>query len=180
MFFWPVRVYYEDTDCGGVVYYANYLRFMERARTEWLRALGFEQDLLATEHGVIFAVRSVALDFVRPARFNDLLRVGAHVVERRAASLTFAQEVTTMKPGEEMERHSGMHEARANSFNVEAPIPVGIHADIDSEIVSESHARVDPDSVLCAGRVQVVCVDAVGMRPRRIPDVLLREISRVC
>jgi acyl-CoA thioester hydrolase len=180
MFFWPVRVYYEDTDCGGVVYYANYLRFMERARTEWLRALGFEQDVLATQHGVIFAVRSVALDFNRPARFNDLLRVSAGVVERRAASLTFAQEVAAMKPGEEMERHSGMQAARARSFNVEAPIHGGIDAGIDPEIESDIQYAVDPDSVLCAGRVQVVCVDAEGLRPRRIPDVLLREISRVC
>ena len=74
-FVWPVRVYYEDTDTGGVVYYANYLRFMERARTEWLRSLGFEQDALAREAGVIFAVRSAALEYLRPARFNDLLQV---------------------------------------------------------------------------------------------------------
>ena len=180
MFFWPVRVYYEDTDCGGVVYYANYLRFMERARTEWLRALGFEQDVLATQHGVIFAVRSVALDFIRPARFNDLLRVGAGVVERRAASLTFAQEVAAMKPGDDAERHSKMQAARAKSFNVEAPIHVGIHADSDPKIDSEVQYGADRDSILCAGRVQVVCVDAAGLRPRRIPDVLLKEISRVC
>ena len=66
-----VRVYYEDTDAGGVVYYANYLRFMERARTEWLRSLGVEQDELGTSQGVVFAVRSATVDYLKPARFND-------------------------------------------------------------------------------------------------------------
>lgn len=94
MFYWPVRVYYEDTDSGGVVYYANYLKFMERARTEWLRNLGFEQDVLGRDHGIIFAVRSVSIDFMRPGRFNDLLDVGVRLAGRRAASLTFAQEIT--------------------------------------------------------------------------------------
>ena len=76
-FLWPVRVYYEDTDSGGVVYYANYLKFMERARTEWLRALGFEQDQLIEEEGVIFAVRRAEVDFIAPGRFNDALQVSA-------------------------------------------------------------------------------------------------------
>lgn len=92
-FLWPVRVYYEDTDTGGVVYYANYLKFMERARTEWLRRLGIEQDELLREEKVIFAVRSVSLDFLKPAVFNDLLLVSARIVQRRGASLTFEQAV---------------------------------------------------------------------------------------
>jgi acyl-CoA thioester hydrolase len=92
-FRWPVRVYYEDTDAGGVVYYANYLKFMERARTEWLRELGFEQDALAREQGVLFAVTEVELHYLRPARFNDALSVTARVSERRRASLEFAQTV---------------------------------------------------------------------------------------
>jgi len=97
-FRWPVRVYYEDTDSGGVVYYANYLRFMERARTEWLRSLGFEQDRLAREQGLIFAVTEAELRFLRPARFNDALEVVARVIERRRASLRFAQ--TVVRDGE--------------------------------------------------------------------------------
>jgi acyl-CoA thioester hydrolase len=87
-------VYYEDTDHGGVVYYANYLKFMERARTEWLRARGAEQDVLAEQHGVIFAVRSVQMDYLKPARFNQLLSVSAEAVETGKASMTFKQEVT--------------------------------------------------------------------------------------
>jgi len=92
-FRWSVRVYYEDTDSGGVVYYANYLKFMERARTEWLRSLGFEQDRLAREAGIIFAVTEAELKFRRPARFNDALTVTARVIERRRVSLRFAQAV---------------------------------------------------------------------------------------
>lgn len=93
VFVWPVRVYYEDTDSGGVVYYANYLRFMERARTEYLRSLGFEQDQLAAEEGVIFAVRALDVDYRKPARFNDLLTVTAQITRRGQASLVFEQQI---------------------------------------------------------------------------------------
>jgi len=92
-FLWPVRVYYEDTDSGGVVYYANYLRFMERARTEYLRSLGFEQDVLARDEGIIFAVRSVSAEYHKPARFNDLLEVSAEITDLGKASVNFAQRV---------------------------------------------------------------------------------------
>ena len=92
-FIWPVRVYYEDTDSGGVVYYANYLKFMERARTEWLRSLGFEQDQLLKRDNILFAVRSINLDYLKPARFNDRLLVSAKISARGHASLTFAQAV---------------------------------------------------------------------------------------
>ncbi|HEY4126879.1 MAG TPA: tol-pal system-associated acyl-CoA thioesterase [Gammaproteobacteria bacterium] len=92
-FLWRVRVYYEDTDLGGVVYHANYLKFMERARTEWLRSLGFEQDVLRNHHSVQFVVVNADLHFRRPARFNDELTVSAEVKKRTAASITFHQEV---------------------------------------------------------------------------------------
>ena len=92
-FHWSLRVYYEDTDCGGVVYYANYLKFMERARTEWLRARGFEQDVLRKEHGVIFAVRSVSIDYLQPAKFNDALCVSVRPLEFGRASVRVMQEV---------------------------------------------------------------------------------------
>ena len=93
IFRWPVRVYYEDTDAGGVVYHANYLLFMERARTEWLRALGFEQDALRREAGVQFSVRRATIDYLRPALFNDLLTVTVGLTARGGASLDLAQEV---------------------------------------------------------------------------------------
>lgn len=92
-FDWPIRVYYEDTDSGGVVYHSQYLNFMERARTEWLRQLGFEQDELITEHQCIFAVHSMQLQFKRPARFNDALIVSSGVSDVSGASLSFEQRV---------------------------------------------------------------------------------------
>lgn len=71
----PVRVYYEDTDAAGIVYYANYLRFIERARSEWVRGLGIDQTRLRAETGIVFAVRSVTADYLRPAVLDDLLEV---------------------------------------------------------------------------------------------------------
>jgi acyl-CoA thioester hydrolase len=94
MFSWPVRVYWEDTDAGGVVYYANYLKFMERARSEWLRAQGFEQDQLRDEAGVLFVVRRVEIDYLAPARFNDQLDVAVALHEAGRASLVVRQELT--------------------------------------------------------------------------------------
>jgi acyl-CoA thioester hydrolase len=90
---WPVRVYYEDTDAAGVVYYANYLKFMERARTEWLRALGFEQTALSHEHGVVFVVRALTIEFLRPALFNDLLEVTVEFAGARGSLIELAQAV---------------------------------------------------------------------------------------
>ncbi len=92
-FCWPVRVYYEDTDAGGVVYYANYLKFAERARTEWLRAMGFEQTDLAEQHRVVFLVRSVALEYLKPARFNDELRVSVELIKVGAGQIDLAQRI---------------------------------------------------------------------------------------
>ncbi|HEX6549281.1 MAG TPA: tol-pal system-associated acyl-CoA thioesterase [Gammaproteobacteria bacterium] len=92
-FCWPVRVYFEDTDAGGVVYHANYLRFMERARTEWLRTLGFEQDDLRERFGVQFVVTAAHVDYRRAARFNEQLMVDVTVSEVGRASLGFRQQV---------------------------------------------------------------------------------------
>jgi acyl-CoA thioester hydrolase len=92
-FNWPVRVYWEDTDAGGVVYYANYLKFLERARTEWLSHLGLEQDELALHAGVVFVVRRVEADYLIPARFNDRLVVHCELVELGRASLSMDQKV---------------------------------------------------------------------------------------
>lgn len=92
-FEWPIRVYYEDTDSGGVVYHSNYLNFMERARTEWLRSLGFEQDELITNYQCIFAVHSIQLNFRRPAKFNDLLLVQSRITNLSGASFEFEQKI---------------------------------------------------------------------------------------
>lgn len=93
-FIWPIRVYYEDTDSGGVVYHANYLNFMERARTEWLRALGFEQTELKTELGIIFVVHSMTIAFKSPAYFNDMLEIKSRRIKMGHGSMEFLQSVT--------------------------------------------------------------------------------------
>ncbi|MDE2461173.1 MAG: tol-pal system-associated acyl-CoA thioesterase [Gammaproteobacteria bacterium] len=93
-----MRVYYEDTDAGGVVYHANYLKFLERARTEWLRHLGFEQDDLRRRLGVLFVMTALKLDYHKPAHFNDELAVSVEILHWRRASLTFAQDVHRLGP----------------------------------------------------------------------------------
>ena len=93
MFSWPTRVYWEDTDAGGVVYHAQYLAFLERARSEWLRARGVAQDRLRAEHDLVFAVRAMWIDFRAPARLDDLLAVSVAVRDCRKASLVFAQAI---------------------------------------------------------------------------------------
>ena len=98
-FVWPVRVYWEDTDAGGVVYYANYLKFMERARSEWLRSLGVEQTVLAEQDGLVFVVRQVAVDYLKPARFDDALAVVCALAELNKASLTMSQRIIWTKSG---------------------------------------------------------------------------------
>lgn len=95
-FTWPVRVYYEDTDAGGVVYHTCYLKFMERARTEWLRSLGFEQDELIEKQNIVFAVRSLSINYIKPARFNDQLEVESEIVKINKASILFDQAIHNM------------------------------------------------------------------------------------
>lgn len=92
-FTWPVRVYYEDTDGGGVVYHSNYLNFMERARTEWLRSLGFMQTELRSRLGVIFVVREIGIKYRQPARFDDLLEVRTELLELGRSLLRFRQTI---------------------------------------------------------------------------------------
>lgn len=92
-FHWSVRVYYEDTDAGGVVYHANYLRFMERARTEWLRERGVEQDWLRETHGIVFVVTRSDVHFMRPARFNDRLVITVGPERMGRTRIRFSQHV---------------------------------------------------------------------------------------
>ncbi len=89
----PVRVYYEDTDAGGVVYHANYLRFMERARSEWLSHLKLEHGPLAAEHDTLFVVRAAQIEYLRPARLSDLLQVEVAIRQIRRSAIVFAQHI---------------------------------------------------------------------------------------
>ena len=92
VFHWEVRVYYEDTDAGGIVYYANYLKFFERARTEWLRAIGVEQQELLEKHDALFVVKSVSADYHAPARLDDTVRLTLNIAKIGRASIVFLQQ----------------------------------------------------------------------------------------
>ena len=92
VFTWPIRVYWEDTDAGGIVFYANYLKFFERARTEWLRALGFGQQRLRNDTGAIFVVADTSVRYLEPARLDDLLDVSVRIAEAGRVSLTLLQQ----------------------------------------------------------------------------------------
>jgi acyl-CoA thioester hydrolase len=134
----PIRVYYEDTDTGGVVYHSNYLNFMERARTEWLRALGFEQDELRREQGVIFAVSAVSVSFHKPARFNELLTVTVELRRRGAASLTLAQQV--------LRGHEALAtgEVRVACIHAERFVPVPVPASVADKLAAVYGPAVAP------------------------------------
>lgn len=93
IFSWPIRVYFEDSDAQGLVYYANYFKFMERARTEWIRALGMEQDVLLEQQRRLVVVVETQAEFVQPARFNDQLVVTAALLERARASFLLEQRI---------------------------------------------------------------------------------------
>jgi acyl-CoA thioester hydrolase len=138
-----------------VVYYANYLKFMERARSEWLRSLGVEQDELIARERIIFAVRAVQVDYLHSARFNDVLWVTAEIAKQGRASLNFSQRV--IRP-DAVERTQAPRQ----------PAATDVAASIG-----------DKDKLLCTGQVRIACLDAATMRPRSIPSHLLAEISRV-
>lgn len=147
---WPVRVYYEDTDHGGVVYYANYLKFMERCRTEFLRSKGLEQDQLTRQWDVIFAVRRVAVDYLSPAKFNDQLLVTARVASVSKVRMVFEQSVYRL----------------AHSLKVSE---AGFY---DNDKVESACER------LCKAEIVVVSLSASQFRPKRIPEKLFEELRR--
>ena len=139
MFIHPVRVYWEDTDAGGVVYHAQYLAFLERARSEWLRVLGRQQDRLRAEHDLVFAVRAMRIDFRAPARLDDALDVTAALRECRRASLVFAQSI---RRGDALLLDAEVRVAAlsASTFRPR-PIPDSLYAELKAlEIPTESTA----------------------------------------
>jgi acyl-CoA thioester hydrolase len=146
-FSWRTRVYWEDTDAGGVVYYANYLRFMERARTEWLRTLGFCQRDLALNHGVLFAVTRVRIDYRRPARLDDELSVTCDPRSVGAASVSFAQNILRV----------------SSATRTDAAEPPG--------------AFDPAPGVLTESEVRIACLDARTFRPLRTPEFLLSAFA---
>ena len=128
-FNWPVRVYYEDTDAGGVVYHSNYLNFMERARTEWLRALGFEQPHVKADMGVIIVVHSMQVEFKSPAYFNDLLDIHCKLTKVGRGSIEMEQKT--------MREHTLLIKAQVKLAFVNADTfkPLGIPAEIKAAML---------------------------------------------
>ncbi|HTV80259.1 MAG TPA: YbgC/FadM family acyl-CoA thioesterase [Steroidobacteraceae bacterium] len=147
VFSWRTRVYWEDTDAGGVVYYANYLRYMERARTEWLRNLGYCQRDLASRHGVMFAVAKVRIDYRRPARLDDELSVTCEPRTVGAASVSFAQNISRLSVA---------------TSSAEPEVPGVFDA---------------APGVLTEAEVRIACLDARTFRPLRMPEFLLSAFA---
>ena len=131
-FRWQARVYWEDTDAGGIVYYANYLRFLERARSEWLRSRGISQRALAAEPGVVFSVVSLEVQYRRPARLDDLIAISCEPAQRGAASLDFLQNI--WRDGADAK-------------------------------------------LLLSATVRVACLDTQSLKPKRLPEVVIKELQ---
>jgi acyl-CoA thioester hydrolase len=131
-FVWQARVYWEDTDAGGIVYYANYLRFLERSRSEWLRARGVSQSALARDPGVVFSVVALEAQYRRPARLDDLLSISCEPAQEGGASILFSQRIWR------------------------------------EPLASE---------LLLSATVRVACLDAASLKPRRLPPVIVKELS---
>lgn len=133
----PVRVYYEDTDAGRVVYHSNYINFMERARTEWLRSLGYEQDVLIREQGIVFVVRSVQVDYLKPALFNDLLLVEAAIHEIGRTSVHFRQNIWRENKSEQTLEHLIAGIVRVVCVDFESFRPTAIPSEIRGKFSGE-------------------------------------------
>jgi len=140
-FGWPIRVYYEDTDAGGVVYHSNYLNFMERARTEWLRALGFEQTTVKDELGVIIVIHSLSINFKKPAYFNDMLTVNCALSHIRHSSIEIEQ--TIKREG------ALLIEAQVKAVFVDAATfkPVGIPAEIKQKMTPQTMIQIQQEAL---------------------------------
>jgi acyl-CoA thioester hydrolase len=148
IFTWPIRVYWEDTDAGGIVFYANYLKFMERARTEWLRTLGMQQSVVKETSGGMFVVSETALKYLQPARLDDELLVTACVHAAGRAALTIKQEIYR-KPNK-IERE---------------------------QLSNKEHSEFQPSALLCSGDIRIAWVDAASLKPARIPHSILEVLS---
>ena len=133
-FQFPVRVYWEDTDAGGIVFYANYLKFFERARTEWLRHLGLEQQRLKQETGGMFVVTGTEVKYHRPSQLDDLLQVTAQLETKGRASLVIAQQ----------------------AWRTEAD---------------------GSQTLLCEGTIRIGWVQALSLKPERVPPSILELLS---
>jgi acyl-CoA thioester hydrolase len=159
VFFWPVRVYFQDTDAGGVVYHASYVNFMERARTEWLRTFGYSNAGLMKQLGVVFVVRSMKLDYLKPALLDDMLTVTAQVKEIGRSRITLDQKV--------LRRH-GVAEQSGRE-------PSLSHDKQGGGFSTKGAEGLRDDELLTEGEVHLVCVNVETFKPVSVPDVLRKQ-----
>jgi len=159
VFSWPVRVYFQDTDAGGVVYHAAYVNFMERARTEWLRTFGYSNAGLMKELGVVFVVRSITLDYLKPALLDDLLAVTARIKEVGRSRVMLLQTVRRRHgvAGQSGREPSHGNDKYGGSFSTE---DVELQRDNDKLAVAEVH---------------LVCVNVQTFKPVSVPEVLRKQ-----
>jgi len=146
-FRWPLRVYYEDTDAGGIVFYANYLKFFERARTEWLRAAGISQQLLSTETRCIFVVKNSSIDYHAPSKLDDRLEISVQIQRLGRASVVFTQEAWCVDHREPVRLCTGS--VRVGCIDKISMRPAQMPADVYRKISSASQAMtIVPASTL--------------------------------
>jgi acyl-CoA thioester hydrolase len=160
IFSFPIRVYWEDTDAGGIVFYANYLKFFERARTEWLRSLGLEQRTLRENTGGIFVVGETSVRYHRPARLDDELLVTALVQEMGRASLIIVQQAFL--------RDGKGRQGTAGSLQVGTAKSVG----------SAAAPAASAGALLCEGTIRIGWVEAGNLKPARIPPIILEALKQ--
>lgn len=134
-FNWNLRVYFEDTDAGGIVYYANFLKFFERCRTEWLRALGVEQTRLAQRSHLQFVVAQLAVDYVRPARLDDQLTITARIGEQARSYLVFEQQA--LRGAELLARAT----VKIACVDTERLVPARLPAELTAALETLRHSR---------------------------------------
>jgi len=158
----PVRVYFQDTDAGGVVYHANYLNFLERARTEWLRAHGYSNAGLMKEFGMVFVVRSMKLDYLKPALLDDSLDVTAQIKDIGRSRLTLLQMVR---------RRHGVAEQSGREPPLRTSSVTGGY------FLNEAEVRRG-EELLTEAEVHLVCVSLASFKPVSVPDVLRMQLEK--
>jgi acyl-CoA thioester hydrolase len=173
-FKWPVRVYWEDTDAGGIVFYANYLKFFERSRTEWLRSMGIEQQRLRESVGGMFVVIETSTHHHRPARLDDQLVVTASLLEMGRASLIIGQQAL-LKSEQVKCSDEPVPEGKSPNENERSEGPPRASS-APSGGSSLRAANGVGATLLCEGRIRIGWVDAASMRPARIPDSIVSRL----
>ncbi|MDP3797126.1 MAG: YbgC/FadM family acyl-CoA thioesterase [Polaromonas sp.] len=167
-FEWPLRVYWEDTDAGGIVFYANYLKFFERSRTEWLRSLGIEQQRLKDSTGGMFVVSDTQIRYHRPARLDDELIVTACMVETGRASLIIRQQALLKTERNDLPiRNSGDPQ-----FS-DGPPPGKLAPSFGERGSALRTAKSVGATLLCEGTIRIGWVEAASLKPARIPESII-------